>query len=258
MIPLVDMHCHLLSGLDDGPRTEEDALEMCRISYGEGIRLSAALAHQSERWNAVTPEVIRDRVRKLTHSRCGGSDPSDRFPVCRSDGRTWDRRRVGAGELLSVADRGEYVLVEMPHGLFLDLRNLIGGFRAAGVRPIVAHPERHPELLHDPGRVEQLIQTGCLIQVSSSSVTDPPDSRDARALKDWFRRGVVHLLGSDGHSPRRRQPRMEQAYRQIARWAGDSVADRVCSTNATAVVHGLPLQITPPEPRRSRWFFRFW
>jgi len=162
------------------------------------------------------------------------------------------------GELLSVADRGEYLLVEMPHGLFIDLRAIIKGLREAGVRPIIAHPERHPELLHDPGRIEQFIQAGCLVQVSSGSVTDPEAREDARALRDWFKRGVVHFLGSDGHSPRHRRPRMADAYRQIAQWAGVSVADRVCSTNATAVVHGLPLRVPPPEPRRTRWFPRFW
>src|SRR5881227_622372 len=66
MIPLVDLHCHLLAGVDDGPRTEEEALEMCRIACDEGICLSSALAHQNEDWSAVTPQVIREHAQQLT------------------------------------------------------------------------------------------------------------------------------------------------------------------------------------------------
>jgi protein-tyrosine phosphatase len=258
MIPLVDLHCHLLAGMDDGPRTQEDALEMCRIACEEGVRLCTALAHQNERWSKVTPDGIREGVRSLAERLQAANSPLSIVPsaeVMVHPGivASWSR-----GELLSVADRGSYLLIEMPHGLFIELGEIVADLRAAGVRPILAHPERQPELLHDSGRIEHLIQAGCLVQVSSGSVTNPPSRADAGALTDWFRRGVVHVLGSDGHSPRRRQPRMAEAYRTIARWAGVAVADRVCSTNATAVVHGLPLRIPVPQPRRAWSLFRFW
>src|SRR5205814_5878046 len=137
--------------------------------------------------------------------------------------------------------------------LFVDLRPSVRRLVAAGVRPILAHPERQPEVLHEAGVLEELIRLGCLVQVSSGSITDPASGADARALKAWFRRGCVHLLGSDGHSPRRRPPRLADAYHQISRWAGAVVADRVCNTHGTAVLHGLPLQVPAPEPPRARW-----
>src|SRR5262249_58987186 len=105
------------------------------------------------------------------------------------------------GRLLSVADRGKYLLVEMPHRLFVDLRPTARALERHGVRLILAHPERQPELLHEPGAIEALIAEGCLVQVSSGSVTDPESAADRRALRGWFRRGCLHLLGSDGHSP---------------------------------------------------------
>jgi protein-tyrosine phosphatase len=258
MIPLVDIHCHLLAGLDDGPRTEAEALEMCRQIWAEGVHLCAALAHQNAQYAAVTPDRIREQTRRLAKALLEADVPLAVFPcaevMVHPDIEVSWRR----GELLSVADRSPYLLVELPHGLFVDLHGIVTDLRNAGVRPILAHPERQPELLHDPGRIEGLIASGCLVQVSSGSVTDPPTRQDARALRDWFRRGVVHVMGSDGHSPRRRRPRMAQAYRQVADWAGASVADRVFSTNATAVVHGLPLRVPSPQSRQVRWFTPFW
>lgn len=258
MIPLVDMHCHLLAGSDDGPRTDDEALEMCRMAWAEGIRLSAALAHQNERWKQVTPGLIRERVQQLREALRAAEVQLSVFPCAEVMVHPEIEASWRRGDLLSVADRGKYLLVEMPHGIFLDLRQIIKSFSQAGVTLILAHPERHSELLHDAGRIEQFIEAGCLIQVSSGSVTEPPTRQDAKALQDWFVRGVVHVLGSDGHSSGRRQPRMAQAYSQVARWAGEHVADRVCSTNAAAIVHGLPLKVPSPEPRRARWFFGLW
>jgi protein-tyrosine phosphatase len=253
MIPLVDTHCHLLAGLDDGPRTDDEALDMCRLAYAEGTRLASATAHQNERWPSVTPDRIRHAASRLARRLRDAGIPLTIFPC--AEIMVFPEVEVSwrNGDLLSVADRRQYLLLEMPHGLFVDLRATVTSLRQAGVRPILAHPERHAELLHEPGPIEQLIRAGCLVQVSSGSVTDPPNRQDGRALKGWLKRGVVHLLGSDGHSPSRRPPRMADAYRQIVRWA-----DRVCSTNGLAILQGLPLRIPEPEPRRARWVPKLW
>lgn len=258
MIPLVDLHVHLLAGLDDGPACQEDALAMCRMAAAEGVRLACATAHQSEHWPDVTPERIREAVQQLNFDLCQAGInltvvPGAEVMASPELGEDWQR-----GALLSVADRGEYLLVEMPDGLFVDLRQMICSLREVGVRTILAHPERHPELLEEPGQIDELIHLGCLVQVSSASVTNPRSRQHARALRDWFRRGVVHCLGSDGHSPQRRPPRLAEAYRVIADWAGSAVADRVCSTNGTAIVHGLPLRVPEPDPPARSWLSLWW
>jgi protein-tyrosine phosphatase len=258
MLPLVDMHCHLLAGLDDGPRTPEDALAMCHLAFAEGTRMAAALAHQNERWGAVTPDAIRGAVRRLAAQLRESGVPLTVFPCAEVMAHPELESLWDSGKLLSVADRRGFLLVEMPNHLFVDLRPVARRLRERGVRMILAHPERHPELLYEPGALEELIAIGCLVQVSSVSVTDAPDASARRALRDWFRRGCVHLLGSDGHSPWKRAPLVAEAHRQIERWAGAAVADRVCSTNGAAVLNGLPLRIPAPQPVRSRWLPRLW
>jgi protein-tyrosine phosphatase len=258
MIPLVDMHCHLLAGLDDGPQTDEDALAMCALAYEDGTRIAAATAHQNESWPAVTPERIRQATARLAQQLRDARIPLTVFPcaevMARPDADACWRR----GELLSVADRGQYLLLEMPHNLFVDLGGLVEDLRRDGVRPILAHPERHPELLHEPDRLAELVRAGCLVQVSAGSVTAPAGRRDGRALRSWFLRGLVHLLGSDGHSPRRRRPGLAEAYHTIARWAGSPAADRVCSTHGTVIAHGLPLHVPRPIPKRTWWIPKLW
>jgi protein-tyrosine phosphatase len=258
MIPLVDIHCHLLAGMDDGPPTDEVAESMCRLAYEDGTRMIAATAHQNEQWDQVTPEGIRKATERLASRLreqkiglsvfpCGEVMVS---PETEEDWRT--------GRLMSVADRGQYLLVEMPHGLFVDLTETVRSLCEMGVRPILAHPERQEELLHEAGQIEKLIEAGCLVQVSASSITQPRNRTDAQALKSWFKRGIVHCLGSDGHSVTTRKPVMSAAYHQIVRWVGQNMADRIGNTYGMAILQGLPLRLPRPEPKAVSWFAGWW
>jgi protein-tyrosine phosphatase len=255
MLPLVDIHCHLLAGLDDGPRTLEDALAMCALARSEGVGLLSATAHQNDRWPAVTPERIRQATAGLRDALAAGGIGVEVFPCAEVMAAPETAAAWRAGKLLTVGDHGKYMLLEMPRGLFVDLRPLVRALGQSGVCVILAHPERERDLLHVPGLIEELIADGCLVQVSSASVATPRKPEDARALRQWFRRGLVHLMGSDGHSVKRRPPLMAAAYRQIVQWAGRGVAERVCRIHGMAVLHGLPLHVPEPTPRVRRWWW---
>ncbi len=254
MIPLVDTHCHLLAGLDDGPRTDDDALAMCRIAYDEGVRMTCALAHQNDRWAEVTPERIRAATQRLADQLRLARIPLTVFPCAEVMVGPDTEADWRAGCLLSVADRGKYLLIEMPNGLFVDVRSLARRLIEAGVHPILAHAERYPELLEDTAALEELVRIGCLVQVSTKGITEPPAGSGAWELKSWFKRGLVHVLGTDAHSPRRRAPRYAEAYRQVVRWVGNTFADRICSTNGMAIVQGLHVRVPEIVPRPRRWF----
>jgi protein-tyrosine phosphatase len=231
---------------------------MCRLAYEDGTRMVCAVAHQNNRWKAVTPDVIRQATLQLAGDLRGAGMPLVVFPGAEVMADPGVDAHWRDGLLMSVADLGRYLLVEMPHGPAVDLRFLARRLADAGVRVILAHPERHEELLEDPHPVEELVSAGCLVQVSTGSITDPAGKAQARELKGWFRRGLVHVLGSDGHSARRRAPRMAGAYRQLVHWIGSSAADRVASTNGLAILQGLPVHVPAPDARPRRWFARFW
>jgi protein-tyrosine phosphatase len=260
MVPLVDIHCHLLAGLDDGPTTMDAAVQMCDLAFADGVRLIAAGAHQNERWKDVTPDRIRTATLDLEAALRERGSQMAVFPCAEVMAQPETHRHWDEGRLLSVADRKQYLLLEMPRGVFVDLIPTVKHLRRAGIRPILAHPEREPEYLHEPDLIEAMIEAGCLVQVSGASVTDPKTAADRRALKSWFRRRIVHLLGSDGHSPRRRPPLLAAAYREVTRWIGPGQADRIASANGLAVVHGLPLRIPRPRARlaASWWFLSMW
>ena len=256
-MPLVDIHCHLLANLDDGPESLEEAIAMCHVGWDDGIRSIAATAHFSSHWPEVSADSIRHATGQLKARLREIGLPLNIYPSAEVMVRpdlpdAWRR-----GELMGVADRKTYILIEFPPGVFFDLRETIRRLRDAGVIPILAHPERYAELLHDPGVIETLIQLGCLVQVTASSVTEPSSQYGFQALKRWVQRGVVHFIASDGHSEDGRRPTMSAAYRQVAAWAGPSVADRLCSLHGLAVLDGRPLRLAQPERRKHKWFSFF-
>ena len=256
MIPLVDIHCHLLPGLDDGPADWEESLEMCRLAWADGTRAVAATSHQSERWSDATPDRIRKTTQELAERLQAAGIPLAVYPgaevMIEGDIESaWQQ-----GRLLSIADSGRYLLIELPAGLFLDLRGLVSNLVSIGVRPILAHPERHPEFLHGGSTLDELILCGCLVQVSGASLTQVRYPEVTNALRSWARRGLIHLIGSDGHSPTYRPPGLRAAFDQLATWVGFGAADRICGTHGMAVLEGLPLEVPRPRAHDRRWFSR--
>src|SRR5437016_3285992 len=108
MLPLVDMHCHLLGGLDDGPRSEEEAGAMCRVAYADGTRLAAATAHQNEDWASVTPARIREATQRLRQRLTAAGIPLAVAPCAEVMVHPELEESWARGELLSVGDRGQY------------------------------------------------------------------------------------------------------------------------------------------------------
>ncbi len=167
------------------------------------------------------------------------------------DANTMEQWR--AGHLLSVGNQGKYILVEFPHGLYLDIRDLALEFVDQGVRPILAHAERCPELAYVPAKIEELIAIGCVVQISTGAIANPENRRQQKTLRDWARRGIIHVVGSDAHSPRRRRPNMISAFEQLKKWTSHSLAKRVCCTNGMAVLNGRSLDLALCHRPHRRW-----
>src|SRR5579883_2922809 len=256
MLPPIDTHVHLLGGLDDGPPDQDVAVAMCRMLVAEGARSAAALAHQNDDYPDNTPDRIRAATAALAAALKAADVPLAVAPTAEVMLSADLAARVAAGQCLTIADRGTFLLVEQPHGLFLDPRPLAGALRPAGVRLVVAHAERYPELLYDPGLTEQLIGMGCLIQVTARVLADPGSAAAERALREWVTRGFVHLLGSDGHGLDHRPPRLKAGHEAIRKWAGPAAADRIGHIWASAVLDGRPVNVPRPLPPKRSWFTR--
>lgn len=253
---LADTHVHLLAGLDDGPATAEEAVAMARRLVADGAGFATALAHQNPDFPENDADRLRTAAAKLAEALLAENVPLTVCPTGEVMLMPETLEEFRAGKLLTYGDRGNYLLVEMPHGIFLDARSLAAELRKDGVRLVIAHAERYPELLHDDGLTEAFIAAGCLIQVTTGGLVNPWSSREEAALKNWVTRGMVHLLGSDGHGIDRRPPRLADGYRVLQKWAGTAAADRIARQWSTAVLRGEPVNPPPPLAKSKSWFAR--
>jgi protein-tyrosine phosphatase len=255
MLPIADTHVHLLAGLDDGPRTEDEAVALCRKLISEGVSTAAAVAHQNTTYPENTPARLTEAGERLKVLLAEAQVPLTIYTtgeiVLTSD--LIDQWHAGA--LQSVGGHHKYLLVEMPHRVFIDPRPTIRAFKKLGVKIIIAHAERYEPMLHDPKLTTECIAAGALIQVTTDAFHEYCD-RDGAALRHWAKCGMIHLIGSDGHRIDSRVPKHREGYRVLERWIGGVAAERIASIWGSAVLMGG--NVNPPMPKlpTKSWFSR--
>lgn len=240
---MIDLHCHILPGVDDGARSFAEAVAMCRLAADDGCEAMVATPHQrrGEWWNAdrgqlaALADQLQDEVGPGFRVHLGGEIHVD-------SGLLDEIEKLPAGGGVLPLAGSRYLLIEFDSaGTETEAVHLIHELVVAGWRPIVAHPEFIPWLAADLERVARLVALGAATQVTAMSVTGDFGRRpqsDTWALLDA---GLVHFLASDSHNTRRRPPGLRRAYDLIAgRW-GERTARRLAAENPRAVVGNRPL-----------------
>ena len=235
----VDVHCHCLPGLDDGPRTWTDAIALCRWIVEDGITTTIATPHQLGRCHRSNSAAkIRRAVEALTGELAQEHIPLEVLPG--ADVRVDEHvlALLDAHEILTLADRGEYLLLELPHELFIDPQPLLDGLIRRRVRPILSHPERHCFLQQSAGIVDSWVSAGVVIQITAGSLLGD-FGRSARTTAwELVERGLVGLVATDAHDAEQRIPRLSAAIEMLSAEVGVEFARQVCLVNPLAVVEG--------------------
>lgn len=241
---MIDLHCHVLPAVDDGARSLEEALHMCRLAAADGCTAMIATPHQRrpEWWNGE-----RDKLSELADELARAVPPG--FSVHLGGEVHVD------SELLSAVDRFEesgilplagsrYLLIEFPWSYGeAQAIELVYELGVAGWRPVVAHPEFIPWLADDPGLLARLVERGAMVQVTAMSVAGDFGRRPQRSTHALLEADLVHFVASDSHDTRNRPPGLRRAREVIAgRW-GEERAERLTLDHPLAVVEDRPLPL---------------
>ena len=239
----VDLHCHCLPCLDDGPATLVDALALCRALVDDGISVAIATPHQLGRYQGRNEAAdVRAAVAAMNRSLMVEEVPLRVLPGADVRVDEHIERLLGEDRILTLADRGAYLLLELPHDTFIDPLPLLRRLIDAGRRPILSHPERHRYLTARPQVVEPWLRCGAALQLTAGSFTGDFGTTAQRAAWYWLETGRAALVASDAHDAHRRPPRMTEAIRLIAARLGEDVARRVCAENPWRVLQGRELE----------------
>jgi protein-tyrosine phosphatase len=233
MMGFIDIHCHILPGLDDGPEEPEESLEMARMAADDGITQIFATPHIMDGVYDNTTETItgalqalRERLSfdleilpgadvRVTPEMLVGRDTSHLFPLGSSN----------------------YLLVELPtYTLPPNLQNLFFNLKRKGIEPVITHPERHMVLMGSLKKLRELKETGAFVQITAMSITGGFGREVRRSSLAMLEKGLVDFVATDAHDTKRRPPVLSKAYEEVRKRFGDRTADRIFITNPGIVL----------------------
>jgi protein-tyrosine phosphatase len=244
---MIDIHHHLLYGLDDGAKDVETSFEMAKMAIDDGITHVACTPHANSEY-MFRPEknaaLLAELQQKLGNQLMLGLGCDFHL--------SFDNIEDALAHPTKYTVNGKrYLLVEFPDfGIPQNISASFYEMAVAGIVPILTHPERNLTLMQKPEKLAQWLRMGCLVQVTAGSLVGGfgrGPQRIARELLDW---GWVHLIATDAHNTTSRPPVMSKAREFIAQHIGAEEAERLCMQNPRAVFQGeaLPEQ---PEPARA-------
>ena len=239
----VDVHCHCLAGLDDGPATMAEGLELCRGLVEDSITDVVATPHQLGRYSGCNEAAeIRDAVLSLNESLRRHSIPLNVYPG--GDIRVDERicELLEADKILTLADGGRYVLLELPHEVFINIEPLLAELCSRGIEAIISHPERHSALSRQPKVLERWFRDYAHLQVTAGSFLGEFGPAAQNAAWQFLSSGWVSLVATDSHDLAGRSPCMTAACRQIATRFGEGIARLVCVENPMMVLRSQGMQ----------------
>jgi len=213
---MIDLHCHILPGLDDGPETWEESLEMARIAYEDGIRTIVATPHIDNGIYEAKKAQIIDKTCELSSLLRKENINIKILPGASIQVYEGLVEGLKSGELMTLNDTGKYVLLEIPHECVPDITDLVFRLQLAGIRPIIAHPERNLEIQESPSILEDLSQRGCLFQTTAASFLGTFGPRAKKCARDLLcEKDAMLFVATDAHSAHKRPPLLRAALKRI-------------------------------------------
>jgi protein-tyrosine phosphatase len=251
----VDIHCHLIPGIDDGARSWAESLQMARIAYEEGTRVIIATPHQLGAFDHIRGDRIRLAAQKL-HDFCAQQDVAiDILPG--ADVRVESEMIHGLRrrDIVTLGDHGKHLLLELPHEMYVPLQACLDQLANERIVGILSHPERNQGLLRQPKIVGSLVEQGCLMQVTAGSLVGMFGTKCQVMAENLIRDGLVHFLATDAHGAQARRPLMRRAYLRVVEIAGEPMARELCCRNPALVAQGeqVPREVTKSPKRGARW-----
>ena len=210
---MIDLHCHILPGVDDGANTMEESVEMARLAVKEGItHILATPHHMNRHWFNEKQDVIKLVTQLQTELDRQGIDLT-LFPG--QEVRLYGEivQDIKEDKILFTDEQQQYLLIEFPtetipsyaERLFYDLQS-------SGRTPIIVHPERNHEILKNPNRLKDFIDKGALAQLTAASYTGGFGKKIEKVSRQLIEANLVHFIASDAHNVTNRAFHMKEAY----------------------------------------------
>lgn len=238
---MIDIHSHILPGIDDGARDVYDTLEMALIAVNSGVKAIIATPHCNIPWSDgnYLGSAYREALQKARNAVA-----QERMPIKILSGMevfvTFDLPElIKDGKILTL-NHSDYLLVEFEFGEdpeFVDV--MISRLKELGIKPVIAHPERYEFIKEDIMFAKRLVKAGCVLQANKGSFLGHYGSRSEKTAFDMVKAGLLQVIASDAHSPVARTPYMLDSRRAVKAFCDTKV---LFETNPQLICLNKPLE----------------
>lgn len=236
MNQFVDIHCHILPGVDDGSQTPEETKAMLQKAWDEGIQIMVATPHYHKQRGKNDIELIK---KQLLLTRKLAKEVNPKMQICLGMEIYYGEdvpELLKEGRVVSIR-KSRYILVEFsPGDEFQYILNAVRKLQMSGHTVIIAHIERYNCLRKDISNVEYLREMGAYLQVNTGSITGSYGRSVKKFLREVLKAHLVQLVGTDAHGSERRTPKMQEAYKEMVKRCGEEYADQIFGQNAKKVL----------------------
>jgi protein-tyrosine phosphatase len=249
---VIDLHSHILPGVDDGPPTLEGSLELARAAVAEGTRTILATPHINDD-RSIDAARVAAGLEALRRELAAADIPLEVLPG--GEIAMWRLGDLDDAALRTLAlGGGPYLLVESPFSPAIGaFEPLVLDLLGRGHRVLLAHPERCPAFHRDPERLQRLVDAGVLVQITAGSMTGGFGSTVRRLTASMLRTGVVHVVASDAHDAVKRPPGLNDGFASLERELPGLAELQTWMTEQVprAILDGTPFPERPPLPKEA-------
>jgi len=253
-LDVIDIHSHILPGIDDGPMALEEAVAMLKIAAESGTTDIVATPHANARFT-FDPELIDRKIAELQ----AAAGPAPRIHRgCDFHLTVENIQDALAKPAKYTINNKRYLLVEFSDAFIPDtMHEIFDRFQAAGLTPVVTHPERNVLLRTRIDRLRSWVENGCLVQITAQSLLGRFGRTARHIASQLLQQNLVHFVASDAHDTKHRPPTLNEAYTYVSRTWGEKSAQTIFVTAPRAAILGETFYPNSAEQRSSkrRWYW---
>ncbi|MBB5887989.1 tyrosine-protein phosphatase [Lactovum miscens] len=246
---MIDIHCHILPGIDDGAKTLEDTLTMLKVAIEEGITVITATPHHNPEYKNERPLILQ-KVQEVEQIIEENNLPIQVLPgqEVRAYGEVIADFKDN--KLLTAADNSRFVLIEFPSDHVPGYASqLFYQMQSNGFQPILVHPERNSEIIENPNILYDLVNKGALSQITASSVTGHFGRKIQKLTYQIVENNLAHFIASDAHNVTSRSFKMKEALKIIGDEFGFELSEYYKNNSKQVIIDG---QIYPDKPSKIK------
>ena len=236
MIGMIDMHCHLVPGVDDGAQTKDEVKELLQMQYDGGVRTIILTPHYRKDMFEADSETVIKRATFVKQMTIDMGLDMEVYLGCEYHANNDMIEELQQNECYRL-NGGRYVLVEFSSAhSYAKVRNWIYQLITSGYKPIIAHIERYPMVVDKTENLEELIRLGAMLQVSSGAVLGEHGFSTKMLTRKLLKKQMVHFIGSDAHDTTERYPNLDACATYVEKKYGTAYAKKIFITNPRCIL----------------------